>query len=61
MLLFNICFINAVAYCASSVDNSKLMDKWKSQSSDNALVSARLSEDWDYWMPLCFKLYKQAV
>ena len=48
MLLFNICFINAVAYCASSVDKSKLMDKWKSQSSDNALVSARLSEDWDY-------------
>ena len=48
MLLFNICFINEVSYFASSVDNSKLMDKWKSQSSDNALVSARLSEDWDY-------------
>ena len=32
----------------AAVDGTTVGDKWKSQFSDNALVSARLSEDWDY-------------
>ena len=37
MLLFNICFINAVACCASSVDNSMLIAIYYSFATSAAL------------------------